>query len=426
MDQWITHQRSDHGNRWRRKQTCDTSPTEFEIFFWRAKSVVEILGAPFMKNPELHNIDKFNYLKSLLKRSAAATIAGLLFTDCNYNSAIELLTNLFGNEQVIISSHMGALLKLPFLGSTIDVRKLRQTYDEIEAHVRGLLALEVPTESYGSFLVPVLMTNNPEDIRLLVGREMKDLSEILRILRSEIENRERCGAVQALTAKENFYNPENRRNVKPPKSDLPSTSAFFSGNEPASTSSCTVCKQRHPTASCHVVTNRAVRRECLKKQGRCFICLRKSHLAKNCPSKITSFKCSRRHHVSLCERDSQERNQTIRNAIDSTRGEIPQNTRSYQLSQTTTSGPSTLHVGSQDSILLQTAQAFIGNKETNGDGMRARVIFNSWSQKSYITQRARDQLNLPTISTDSHLIKTFGTGVAYYLCTDRKPRDWHC
>lgn len=149
----------------------------------------------------------------------------------------------------------------------------------------------------------------------------------------------------------------------------------------------------------------------MKKQGRCFICLRKSHLAKNCPSKITSFKCSRRYHVSLRERDSQERNQTIRNAIDSTRGEIPQNTRSYQLSQTTTSGPSTLHVGSQDSILLQTAQALIGNKETNGDGMRARVIFNSWSQKSYITQRARDQLNLPTISTDSHLIKTFGTGV---------------
>ena len=68
-------------------------------------------------------------------------------------------------------------------------------------------------------------------------------------------------------------------------------------------------------------------------------------------------------------------------------------------------------MGSQDSILLQTAQALIGNKETNGDGMRARVIFNSWSQKSYITQRARDQLNLPTISTDSHLIKTFGTGV---------------
>jgi len=44
-----------------------------------------------------------------------------------------------------------------------------------EAHVRGLQALEVPTESYGSFLVPVLMTKIPEDIRLLVGREMNTM-----------------------------------------------------------------------------------------------------------------------------------------------------------------------------------------------------------------------------------------------------------
>lgn len=358
------------------------------------------------ENPELHNIDKFNYLKSLLKGSAAATIAGLPLTDDNYKSAIELLTNRFGNKQVIISCHMDALLKLPSLGSTADVRKLRQTYDEIEAHVRGLQALKVPTESYGSFLVPVLMTKIPEDIRLLVGREMKDgewnLSAILQILRSEIENRERCGGVQALTPKEEFYSPENRRNAKLPKLDLPSAAALFTEKQPASTPTCKFCKQRHPTASCHVVTNRAARRECLKKQGRCFICLRKGHLAKDCPSKITCFKCSARHHVSLCERETQ----TNGNAIASTRDEVPQNTASYQLLQT-----STFHVGSHDSILLQTAQALIGNRETNEDGMRARVIFDSGSQKSYITQRARDQLNLPTISTDSLLIKTFGTDV---------------
>ncbi|KAL9979034.1 hypothetical protein ACROYT_G016626 [Oculina patagonica] len=197
---------------------------------------------------------------------------------------------------------MDALLKLPSLGSTADVRKFRQTNDEIEAHVRGLQALKVPTESYGRFLVPVLMTKIPEDIRLLVGREMKDgkwnLSAILQILRREIENRERYGGVQAFTAKEEFYSPENRRNAKPPKSDLPSAAALFAEKQPASTPSCTFCKQRHPTASCHVVTNRAARRECLKKQGRCFICLRKGHLAKDCPSDITCFKCSARHHVS--------------------------------------------------------------------------------------------------------------------------------
>lgn len=119
------------------------------------------------ENPELNNIDNLNYLKNLLGGSAAATIAGLPLTSDNYTAAIELLTKRFGNKQVIISSHMDSPLKLAPLGNTPDVRKLRGTYDKIEAHVGGLQALDVPTETYGSLLVPVLMAKIPEDIRLL-------------------------------------------------------------------------------------------------------------------------------------------------------------------------------------------------------------------------------------------------------------------
>ena len=159
---------------------------------------------------------------------------------------------------------MDGLLKLPPLENTSDVRKLRQTYDdEVEAHVRGLQALEVTTESYGSFLVPAPgNTKIPEDICLLVGREMKDgewnLTQILQLLHSEVENRERCGGVQAFARKENLYSPEDRRS-RPPRSGPTSTSALFSGNQPSNTTHCTFCKQPHPTASCHVVTNKAAR-----------------------------------------------------------------------------------------------------------------------------------------------------------------------
>lgn len=58
------------------------------------------------------------------------------------------------------------------------------------------------------------MTGISEDIRLLVGREMKDgecnLTKILRILRGEIENRERCRGVQALARKEKIEGMRNR------------------------------------------------------------------------------------------------------------------------------------------------------------------------------------------------------------------------
>ena len=58
------------------------------------------------ENPELHDIDKFNCLKSLL--GGSATITGLPLTSDNCTEAIELLTKRFGNKQVIISSHWTA------------------------------------------------------------------------------------------------------------------------------------------------------------------------------------------------------------------------------------------------------------------------------------------------------------------------------
>ncbi|XP_044164876.1 uncharacterized protein LOC122948842 [Acropora millepora] len=73
---------------------------------------------------------------------------------------------------------------------------------------------------------------------------------------------------------------------------------------------------------------------------------------------------------------------------------------------------STFHVGSQDLILLQTAQVLIRDKDADvSTGTRARVIFDSGSQKSYITQHARDHLILPSTGKESLLIKTFGNDV---------------
>ena len=59
--------------------------------------------------------------------------------------------------------------------------------------------------------------------------------------------------------------------------------------------------------------------------------------------------------------------------------------------------------------MLQTAQVLIRDKDADAStGTRARAIFDSGSQKSYITQHARNQLILPSTGKESPLIKTFG------------------
>ena len=66
-------------------------------------------------NKSLSEIDKFNYLRSLLEveGQASSAIAGLQLTAGNYTEAIDILRSRYGNKQIIISGYMDTLLKLP-------------------------------------------------------------------------------------------------------------------------------------------------------------------------------------------------------------------------------------------------------------------------------------------------------------------------
>ena len=62
------------------------------------------------EDPNLSDIDRFNYLRSYLERPPYAAINGFPLTGTNYHNAIELLQERFGNRQIIISSHVEKLL----------------------------------------------------------------------------------------------------------------------------------------------------------------------------------------------------------------------------------------------------------------------------------------------------------------------------
>ena len=141
-------------------------------------------------------MDHFNYLCSYLEGPALAAIARFSSTETNYHNAIELLITCFGNKQCIISSHVEQLLKLPDVVSLGDTQKVRKLYDTIETHTRGSQGLGRNAESYGSFLVPILLFKLPEDIKLVVSRQIEGvnwkLDKLLENLRTEVEACERC------------------------------------------------------------------------------------------------------------------------------------------------------------------------------------------------------------------------------------------
>ena len=95
-------------------------PTEWTTFWDSFSSAIHL-------SEELSEIDKFQYLKSVLVETAAETISGLPLSGSNYNHAV---------DQVIISKHIEMLMQLPKLNDSSDLKQLRQLLDKTEAAIR--------------------------------------------------------------------------------------------------------------------------------------------------------------------------------------------------------------------------------------------------------------------------------------------------
>ena len=63
-------------------------------------------------NLDLSQVDKLSYLKSLLRGPAQLALEGISMTGPNYDVAVDILRQRYGDIQRIISDHMDGLLHL--------------------------------------------------------------------------------------------------------------------------------------------------------------------------------------------------------------------------------------------------------------------------------------------------------------------------
>ncbi|CAB4027999.1 Hypothetical predicted protein [Paramuricea clavata] len=66
------------------------------------------------------------------------------------------------------------------------------------------------------------------------------------------------------------------------------------------------CDAEHFSASCEKIKDPQARKNILKRQGHCFLCLRKGHRINQCTSNRRCRKCSGKHHQSICEFNSSQ------------------------------------------------------------------------------------------------------------------------
>ena len=361
----------------------------------------DIFESAINSDEELTDVMTFHYLFSLLDGPAKDVVAGLTRTNRNYKEAINLLHERFGTKQQIVSMHVDSLYKLPAVKAASDVAGLRTLFDKTDVIARSLGTVGIDTKSYGIFLIHTLMGKLPEEFRIIFTRDLDSdtwtLEQLLEAFKKELRVGEKC-QVSAAAA-------EAKVNVR--KQAQPSTtSALHVGNKgrfqaKASGPFCTFCQGNHASNSCTKVTDPQVRMKLIKGKRKCFVCLKPVHISRMCQSNIECFQCQKRHHVGLCgafDKTSSTSNPTQAN-------EPPvQPNRGYQNQTSTHVG----HVSQNNCILLQTARAKVSSPRNETIASDVRILLDSGAQKTYITDKLAQSLNLPIVGKDKIVIKTFG------------------
>ena len=347
------------------------------------------------ENPQLSEVDKFNYLHSLLEGSAARAIQGLTLTSVNYKSAIDILQERFGKTQRIITSHMDELLKIPVCTSDRS-SALRYVYDKISIHVRGLASLGVSADQYGSLLIPIIMDKLPGDMKLQIARkttgEVWQIEELLKTIRIEVEAREASDASKL--HKENLGS--NNKISKPPR---PTNSLVTSEGKIR----CVYCNGEHYSASCETVDDSNKRKDILRKAGRCFVCLKTNHMSKNCVSPRNCRHCNNRHHQSICDRTPKSHvNQKALGGSEKENSSKDDSKNPENVTTGTTNTSTNRHT-----VLLQTARA-VAFDENSNRSTPVRVLFDNGSQRSYVTDSLRARLGLKVDKREKLRLNTFG------------------
>ena len=388
-------------------QTFDGRPHDWPEFWDAFSSTVD-------GDDDLPDAVKFQYLKNSLLEPAKSVISGFRVTAANYKAAVDLLHQRYAKPALIKRAHINEILKCNSVWDEKYVGKLRALHDKVETHHRGLEALHVEEESYATIVVPVLLEKIPQAVRLnMVRASSKDqlewnVQDFLESLRKEIDVREiRAPILGSGTGdrRPNYL----RRSVERPFAEGTAT-ALHTFRIERMEKRCAYCLEKHEEENCGKVKDLEDRRNIIKKFGRCFICLKKGHKAIDCRSRVLCKICNGRHHISLCVKSK------VLPVSQGHRSEAaPSSPKAPEITEGSTNVAScSNYQGRMSSAALQTAQAIVNGN----DKVRVRVLFDSGSQKTFVTPKVVREAGLRTVRKESLGIRAFGSTE-----TDRKVRD---
>lgn len=371
------------------------------------------------------SIQKFHYLKSSLKGSAALVIDSLEFSAANYDVAWELLISRYDNSRLLVHNHVKALFTIQALTKEAP-DLLRHLIDTILKNMRALKLLGEPVDSWDTLIIYIVVTKLDKvtereweqfkNTTLKVSGDSKSILKVdilLNFLKDRADMLETLHVSHASTSnKKQFTNAQTNHKVH----------CNVSTDNPHSQSKkvCLVCKQRnHPLYTCQKFLDFdvAARLKVVKDNELCENCLRVGHTVNNCrfgPCR----KCERKHN-SLIHQD----NAVSYDVAPRTAGQNSQPVLTMQPLPTAPSVSTNSDKPKVDThtnilcanypcvqpVLLSTALVEVKDRYNNYQ--TARALLDSGSERCIITQSLCEKLSAQMIQS-THEVRGVGNSIS--------------
>ncbi|XP_050307513.1 uncharacterized protein LOC126744199 [Anthonomus grandis grandis] len=355
------------------------------------KSFFHLFTALIHDNIQLTDVQRFLYLKGAFSQEALNLIDNLSLTNENYKVALDILKKRYGNNLVIINSHIKGLMEMPqIIKGHVD--QIRSFLTKIRQHLNSLKALKQPVESWDILLVYILCQK--WDFTTRRAFELERDGTVLPTVEGFLEFFEkRCMAL------ENITDSERSKQVKCQYLGKREKSLSFVATQQNYKQHHLFCNvEGHFINRCFKFKGIGLiqKREFVQGHKLYYNCLGNNHGVAQCKSTGCNI-CKRKHNTLLHDENFSNKNkiqeQKLDQNINVNRDNQADSRGDNAASASTTDIQRTLHIqGLKSHVLLATAIVHLWARD--GKLIKARAVLDSGSLSSFIASSLLQRLKV--------------------------------
>ncbi|XP_075150765.1 uncharacterized protein LOC142224874 [Haematobia irritans] len=417
---------------------CDTDVFKGGYTSW--PTFRDLFSAIYIKNSRLSNVEKLFHLTQKTAGEAREIISNVPLTNEGFSLAWKNLTDRYENRRMQVNEQLKILFNLPnvTLESSHTLQKLQRT---VNSCMQTLETIGVEVKEWDPILIYLCSSKLPrsfleefentlDDCKILPSWEKFD-----KFLTHKFKTLESVGNIKPILNKQiqNKYDNNQSRfdkgkfvksfhtNISQKTQSYGEKSKFnanlVSRNQNMTKQQCHLCKAQHFIRDCPKFIEKNIndRIHVVKVSHLCYNCLSSSHGIKDCKSKYNCRECNMKHHTMLHKGiQSQPYSQDPSTEAVRPCTSAAALTTQIQSTPSLENNVTTLTLQNDRTwenhpggTLLFTALVQI---ESRGQLYDARAIIDSGSQSTFITEKLKNKLTLPSKRNLVHV-----TGVSQIL-----------